>query len=70
MTVIVVEEETHGDIAICANMRSAFKYLIEKRWLEAEDTPQEIDRLMAEYEKDNDFLDGHFYFHEVKVYNK
>ena len=50
-------------------MRSAFKYLIEKRWLEVKDTPQEIDKLMAEYEKDKDFLDGCFYFNEVEVYN-
>lgn len=70
MTVIIIEEEWHGIIAICANMRSAFKYLIEKRWLEVENTPQEIDRLITEYKKDKDFLDGRFYFNKVKVYNK
>lgn len=70
MKVIVIEEECHGDIKICADMRSAFEYLLMQEWLPQNSLsiPERLDELMAEYNKNPDFLDGNFYFHEIDIF--
>lgn len=70
MKAIVIEEECHGDIKVCADMRSAFEYLLMQEWLpqNALTIPERIDELMAKYKEDPDFLDGNFYFHEIDIF--
>lgn len=70
MKVIVIEEECHGDIKICADMRSAFEYLLMQEWLPQNSLsiPERLDELMAEYNKNPDFLNGNFYFHEIDIF--
>ena len=69
MKAIVVEEECHGDIKVCADMRSAFEYLLIGGWLTTpKPIPESVNDLMAEYERNPDFLDGEFYFHEIDIY--
>ena len=33
MTVIIIEEESHGGIGVAKDMKSAFEYLIYNRWI-------------------------------------
>lgn len=69
MKVIVIEEESHGNIKVCADMRSAFQYLIKGGWLTVfKPVDKALTDLMAEYERDKNFLDGNFYFHKIEVY--
>lgn len=69
MKVIVIEEESHGNIKVCADMHSAFQYLIEGGWLTVfKPIDEALTDLVAEYERNKNFLDGDFYFHEIEVY--
>lgn len=69
MKVIVIEEESHGDIKVCADMRLAFQYLIEGGWLTVfKPIDEALTDLVSEYERDKNFLNGNFYFHEIEVY--
>ncbi len=70
MKAIVIEEECHGDIKVCTDMRSAFEYLLMQEWLPQDSLsiPERLDELMAEYNKNPDFLDGNFYFHEIDIF--
>lgn len=70
MKAIVIEEECHGDIKVCTDMRSAFEYLLTQEWLPQDSLsiPERLDELMAEYNKNSDFLDGNFYFHEIDIF--
>jgi len=69
MKVIVIEEESHGNIKVCADMCSAFQYLIEGGWLTVfKPINEALTDLVAEYERNKNFLDGDFYFHEIEVY--
>lgn len=50
-------------------MRSAFQYLIEGGWLTVfKPIDEALTDLVAEYERNKNFLDGDFYFHEIEVY--
>ena len=33
MTVIIIEEESHGGIGVAKDMKSAFEYLIYNKWI-------------------------------------
>ena len=33
MTVIIIEEESHGGIGVAKDMESAFQYLIDTKWI-------------------------------------
>ena len=71
MKAIVITEECHGDIKTCADMRSAFEYLLIAEWLPRNENKtmlENIHDLMEEYEKNPDFLDGQFYFHEINIF--
>ena len=71
MKAIVITEECHGDIKTCADMRSAFEWLLIKGWLPRDDKKsmlENIHDLMEEYEKNPDFLDGRFYFHKIDIF--
>lgn len=71
MKPVVIEEECHGDIKVCADMRSAFEWLLKEGWLPRDDKKsmlENINHLMREYEKNPDFLDGEFYFHEINIF--
>lgn len=70
MKAIVIEEECHGDIKVCADMRSVFEWLLIQEWLPQNSLsiPERLDELMAEYSKNPDFLDGNFYFHEIDIF--
>lgn len=70
MKAIVITEECHGDIKTCADMRSAFEYLLIAEWLPQNSLsiPERLDELMTEYNKNPDFLDGNFYFHEIDIF--
>ena len=71
MKAIVIEEECHGDIKTCADMRSAFEWLLIEEWLprnENKSMLENINDLMKKYEKNPNFLDGEFYFHEVNIF--
>lgn len=70
MKAIVITEECHGNIKTCADMRSAFEYLLMQEWLPQNSLsiPERLDELMAEYNKNPDFLDGNFYFHEIDIF--
>lgn len=71
MKAIVITEECHGDIKTCADMRSAFEYLLIAEWLprnENKSMLENINDLIKEYEKNPDFLDGQFYFHEIDIF--
>ena len=71
MKAIVITEECHGDIKTCADMRSAFEWLLMKGWLPRDDKKsmlENIHDLMEEYEKNPDFLDGRFYFHKIDIF--
>ena len=37
MTVIIIEEESHGGIGVAKDMESAFQYLVDSKWI-TEDT--------------------------------
>ena len=72
MKAIVITEECHGDIKTCADMRSAFEWLLIKGWLPRDDKKsmlENINYLMKEYEKNPDFLNGQFYFHEINIFH-
>lgn len=69
MKVIAIEEECHGYIKVCEDIRSAFQYLIEGGWLTVfKPVNEALNDLVAEYEKDKNFLNGDFYFHEIEIY--
>lgn len=69
MKVIVINGRDEGYIKTCADIRSAFQYLIEGGWLTVfKPVNEALDDFVAEYEKNNKFLDGDFYFHEIKIY--
>ena len=71
MKAIVITEECHGDIKTCADMHSAFEYLLIAGWLprnENKSMLENINDLMREYEKDPYFLDGQFYFNEIDIF--
>lgn len=71
MKAIVIEEECHGDIKTCVDMRSAFEWLLIEEWLprnENKSMLENINDLMKEYEKNPDFFDGEFYFHEINIF--
>ena len=72
MKAIVIVEESHGDIKVCADMRSAFEWLLITGWLprnENKSMLENINDLMKEYEKDPPyFLDGQFYFQKVDIF--
>ena len=71
MKAIVITEECHGDIKTCADMRSAFEWLLIEGWLPRDDKKsmlENIHDLMEEYEKNPDFLDGRFYFHKIDIF--
>ena len=70
MKAIVITEECHGDIQVCADMRSAFEYLLLMEWLPQNNMNRSarIDDLMREYEENPNFLDGQFYFHEINIF--
>ena len=71
MKAIVITEECHGDIKTCADMRSAFEWLLIEGWLPRDDKKsilENINDLMKEYEKNPDFLDGQFYFHKIDIF--
>lgn len=68
MKAIVIEEECHGDIKVCADMRSAFEWLLLEEWIAGGVSQKNINNLMSEYEKDKNFLDGQFYFHEINIF--
>ena len=70
MKAIVITEECHGDIKTCADMRSAFEYLLIAEWLprnENKSMLENINDLMEKYKKNPNFLDGRFYFHEINI---
>ena len=72
MKAIVITEECHGDIKTCADMRSAFEWLLIKGWLPRDDKKsmlENINDLMKEYEKNPEFLDGQFYFYEIDIFH-
>ena len=72
MKAIVITEECHGDIKTCADMRSAFEWLLIEGWLPRDDKKsmlENINYLMKEYEKNPDFLNGQFYFHEINIFH-
>ena len=71
MKAIVITEECHGDIKTCADMRSAFEWLLIEGWLPRDDKKSILENiydLMEEYEKNPNFLDGQFYFHEINIF--
>ena len=71
MKAIAIVEECHGRIKTCANMRSAFEYLLIAGWLprnENKSMLENINDLMKEYEKNPEFLDGQFYFYEIDIF--
>ena len=71
MKAIVITKECHGDIKTCADMRSAFEWLLIEGWLSRDDKKsmlENIHDLMEEYEKNPDFLDGRFYFHKIDIF--
>lgn len=69
MKVIVINGRCEGYIKTCADMRSAFQYLIEGGWLTVfKPIDEALTDLVTEYERDKNFLDGDFYFHEIEVY--
>ena len=83
MTVIVINEECHGDIGIAANYHYAINFLIEKDWLNGntEVWINHHDFLLKEVfddwrkeikswdiKKFNDFFCNSFYLKEVEVY--
>lgn len=71
MKAIVITEEYHGDIKICADMRSAFEWLLIEEWLplnENKSMLENINELMEKYQKNPDFLDEQFYFTEIDIF--
>ena len=71
MKAIVIIEECHGNIKTCADMRSAFEWLLIEGWLPRDDKKsmlENIHDLMEEYEKNPDFLDGRFYFNKIDIF--
>ena len=58
MKVIVIREENHGLIGVAKNMKSAFRFLVEKGWIDElwdKDTEKYVDPyvLLKKYNIDN-----------------